>query len=55
MCVEMANISAKTSKTSGAPPWTPTKPWERENGGWRRVKKKECGWCMGQDLNLVVK
>jgi len=39
---------------SGAPPWTPTKAGESENGGWKRVEKKECGWCMPRDLIFVV-
>jgi len=54
MCIEMAKTSAKTSKTSGAPPWTPTKPWESENGGFRRVEKKECDCCMPRHLIFVV-
>jgi len=51
----MAKTSAKTSKMSGAPPWTPTKPWRTKmevGGEWRR---RVCDWCMGQDLNFVVK
>jgi len=32
----MVKTSTKMSKTKRAPPWTPTKAWERENGGWRR-------------------
>jgi len=26
-----------------------------KNGGWRRVEKMICGWCMPRDLILVVK
>jgi len=41
MCIEMAKTSAKTSKTRGAPPWTPIKAWEHEK--WRLEKSKEEG------------
>jgi len=29
----MVKTSAKTLKTKGALPWTPTKAWKCENGG----------------------
>jgi len=35
----MSKTSAKTSKTSGAPPWTPTKAWKTKmevGEEWRR-------------------
>ena len=45
----------KTWKNKLVPPWVTFQSLKTyENGGWRRVEKKKCRWCMLRDLNLVV-
>jgi len=46
MCREMTKTSAKTSKMSGKTPWTSTKAWDHENGGFKEWRREECDCCM---------
>jgi len=47
----MAKTSSKTSKTSGTPPWTPTKAWRTKMEAGGNGEEEVCGWCMEKRPN----
>ena len=51
----MAKTSAKTSKPSGTPPWTPTKAWRTEMEVEEEWRRKLCSWLHAKRPNFVVK
>ena len=51
MCIDIEKTSAKTSKTSGSPPWTHTKPWRMKMEVGENEEEEVCAWCMEKRPN----